>query len=50
MATRTITEGVGIARRRRLEETYVGEWIMTTDHKKIGIMYITTAFFFFLAG
>jgi len=50
MATRTITEGVGIARRRRLEETYVGEWLMTTDHKKIGIMYITTAFFFFLAG
>src|SRR5579859_231754 len=50
MATRTITEGVGIARRRRLEETYVGEWIMTTDHKKIGIMYIVTAFFFFLVG
>src|SRR6266849_3975369 len=50
MATRTITEGVGIARRRSLEETYVGEWLMTTDHKKIGIMYIVTAFFFFLAG
>src|SRR3989442_1922574 len=50
MATRTITEGVTIARRRRLSETYIGEWIMTTDHKKIGIMYIVTAFFFFLAG
>lgn len=50
MATRTITEGVTIARRRRLSETYIGEWIMTTDHKKIGIMYMVTAFFFFLVG
>lgn len=50
MATRTITEGVGIARPRRLGETYVGQWLMTTDHKKIGIMYIVTAFFFFLVG
>src|SRR5712691_2221569 len=50
MATRTITEGVSIARRRRLSETYIGEWIMTTDHKKIGIMYMVTAFFFFLVG
>src|SRR6266705_5146790 len=50
MATRTITEGVTIARRRRLSETYIGDWIMTTDHKKIGIMYIVTAFFFVLVG
>jgi cytochrome c oxidase subunit I len=50
MATRTITEGVTIARRRRLSETYIGEWLMTTDHKKIGIMYMVTAFFFFLVG
>ena len=50
MATRTITEGVSIARRRRLSETYIGDWLMTTDHKKIGIMYIVTAFFFFLVG
>src|SRR5947208_2294086 len=50
MATRTITEGVTIARRRRLSETYIGEWLMTTDHKKIGVMYIVTAFFFFLVG
>src|SRR5438046_4456112 len=50
MATRTITEGVSIARRRRLSETYLGDWIMTTDHKKIGIMYMVTAFFFFLVG
>ena len=50
MATRTITEGVSVARRRRLSETYIGDWIMTTDHKKLGIMYMVTAFFFFLVG
>src|SRR5438132_13574761 len=50
MATRTITEGISVARRRRFSETYFGEWVMTTDHKKLGIMYIVTAFFFFLVG
>src|SRR5260221_3674677 len=50
MATRTITEGVSVVRRKRFSETYVGDWIMTTYHKKIGIMYIVTAFFFFLVG
>jgi cytochrome c oxidase subunit I len=50
MATRTIVESPGVVRRKRLDETYIGEWLMTTDHKKIGIMYIVTAFFFFLAG
>ncbi|MFL5624545.1 MAG: cytochrome c oxidase subunit I [Ktedonobacteraceae bacterium] len=50
MATRTIVEIPGVARRKRLDETYIGEWLMTTDHKKIGVMYIVTAFFFFLSG
>jgi cytochrome c oxidase subunit I len=50
MATRTIVESPAITRRRRLDETYIGEWLMTTDHKKIGLMYITTGFFFFLVG
>ena len=50
MATRTVVEGVVVPRRKRLEETYFGEWLMTTDHKKIGVMYILTGFFFFLAG
>jgi len=50
MATRTIVETPGVARRKRLDETYIGEWLMTTDHKKIGIMYMITGFFFFLAG
>ncbi|TME61877.1 MAG: cytochrome ubiquinol oxidase subunit I [Chloroflexi bacterium] len=26
------------------------EWITTTDHKKIGVLYLYTTFFFFLAG
>src|SRR5919197_3390227 len=40
---------------RQPEEPYsrrraVVEWLTTTDHKKIGILYIVTAFFFFLIG
>ena len=50
MATRTVVEGVTLERRQRFSETYFGEWVMTTDHKKLGIMYIVTAFFFFLVG
>src|SRR5438270_6561145 len=50
MATRTVVAGVTLTRRKPFGETYIGEWIMTTDHKKIGVMYIVTAFFFFLLG
>ena len=50
MATRTIGESVGVVRRKTFGETYVGQWLTTVDHKKIGIMYIVTAFFFFLVG
>src|SRR5579871_12063 len=50
MATRTIGEGISLTRRKSFSETYIGEWIMTIDHKKLGIMYIVTAFFFFLVG
>jgi len=50
MATRTIAEGISLTRRKRFSETYIGDWIMTIDHKKLGIMYIVTAFFFFLVG
>ncbi|MBV9019726.1 MAG: cytochrome c oxidase subunit I [Ktedonobacteraceae bacterium] len=39
-----------VVRQKRLSESYVGEWLMTTDHKLIGIMYIVTGFFFFLVG
>src|SRR5438874_5503988 len=50
MATRTIVEVPVVERRKRLDETYIGEWLMTTDHKKIGVMYIVTGFFFFMVG
>ncbi|HLG63299.1 MAG TPA: cytochrome c oxidase subunit I [Ktedonosporobacter sp.] len=52
MATRTIGEGATttLVRRRGFSESYVGEWLTTTDHKLIGIMYMLTGFFFFLVG
>jgi cytochrome c oxidase subunit I len=52
MATRTVVESDILVQERRksLGETYVGRWLMTTDHKMIGIMYMVTAFFFFLVG
>ncbi len=46
----TIVERPIVVRRKRFGETYIGSWIMTTDHKKIGIMYIMTGFFSFLVG
>src|SRR5487761_2533842 len=36
--------------RRSWTQSAIGSWVTTTDHKKIGIMYIYTAFFFFLVG
>ncbi|GCE04296.1 cytochrome c oxidase subunit I [Dictyobacter aurantiacus] len=55
MATRTIgehtttTTTTGV-RRKRFSETYIGEWITTTDHKQLGLMYLITGFFFFVVG
>jgi cytochrome c oxidase subunit I len=37
-------------RRRSFSESYIGEWFTTTDHKKIGLMYIFIGVFFFLVG
>jgi cytochrome c oxidase subunit 1 len=34
----------------RSRRSFVREWILTVDHKKIGIMYGVTAIFFFLLG
>jgi hypothetical protein len=31
-------------------ETGIWSWITTVDHKRIGILYFWTAFFFFLVG
>jgi len=53
MATRTIGENVTVTtgiRRKNFSETYIGEWLTTTDHKQLGLMYIITGFFFFLVG
>ena len=51
MATRTIGDSATTAvRRRTFSETYVRDWVTTTDHKKIGLMYIISGFFFFLVG
>ncbi len=40
----------GRAARKSWSQTTLGSWITTTDHKKIGILYLYTAFIFFLAG
>jgi cytochrome c oxidase subunit 1 len=45
MATTTLAP-----RARAYERSWVLEWLTTTDHKKIGALYITTAFLFFLLG
>ena len=52
MATRTIGDSATTiaVRRKTFGETYIGEWVTTTDHKKIGLMYIISGFLFFLVG
>jgi cytochrome c oxidase subunit 1 len=35
---------------RPYQRSWIYEWITTVDHKKIGIMYMVSAFFFFLVG
>jgi cytochrome c oxidase subunit I len=50
MATQVIDTTTTVVRRKTFSETYIGEWITTTDHKKLGIMYLVTGFFFFLVG
>ena len=40
----------GRVTRRSWKESLIGSWVTTVDHKKIGILYIYTAIFFFLVG
>src|SRR5215467_11310189 len=40
----------GRAVRRSWTQTGLGSWLTTVDHKKIGLMYIYSAFVFFLVG
>src|SRR5258708_1332645 len=50
MATRVVDGTTTVVRRKSFSETYIGEWIMTTDHKKLGVMYLVTGFVFFVVG
>ena len=51
MATGSVvTRGTAVPHRQRWSDTPLGQWVTTTDHKKIGILYIYTAFVFFLFG
>ena len=47
MATTTLHPGAITYPRSR---SWLYEWLTTTDHKKIGVLYITTAFTFFIVG
>jgi cytochrome c oxidase subunit I len=42
--------GAVTATRRRLLESALLDWLTTSDHKKIGLLYMATALFFFLVG
>src|SRR3990172_5635176 len=44
----TITAPIATSAPRRY--TGLMEWLTTVDHKKIGLLYVWTAFLFFLAG
>ena len=52
MATQSVidTSQTTVIRRKSFGETYIGEWITTTDHKQLGMMYLLTGFFFFMVG
>jgi len=40
----------GRVARKTWKQSTIGTWITTTDHKKIGILYLYTGFIFFLLG
>jgi cytochrome c oxidase subunit 1 len=46
MATTTLAPRAGVYGQR----SWLYEWLTTTDHKKIGAMYVTTSFGFFILG
>jgi cytochrome c oxidase subunit 1 len=48
--TPSILEALRIARERAASYKGVWSWILTVDHKRIGVMYAVTAFTFFLLG
>jgi cytochrome c oxidase subunit I len=50
MTTQAQTTSAPFPQIRRLSQTKLGNWLMTVDHKKIGIMYMVTSFIYFLIG
>src|SRR2546425_4309938 len=44
------TAEIALPQRRPMRLAGVAEWLTTTDHKKIGVLYIYTTFVFFLIG
>src|SRR6185437_12451410 len=44
------TAGAMAAPRRRFLDSGLVDWVTTSDHKKIGILYLLTSLFFFLVG
>jgi cytochrome c oxidase subunit 1 len=44
------TQVESLPRAAERKESQLLEWILTTDHKRIGILYMGSAFFFFLVG
>jgi cytochrome c oxidase subunit 1 len=48
--TVSIAEALRLARKRAASYRGIWSWILTVDHKRIGLMYAITAFIFFLVG
>jgi len=46
----TNTGAVAASTRRRFQDSGLVDWVTTSDHKKIGILYLLTSGFFFLVG
>src|SRR5258706_12009153 len=44
------TQTADMPRAGKLGESGLMSWVMTVDHKKIGILYLVTSFCFFLVG
>jgi cytochrome c oxidase subunit I len=50
MTTQSPTLAGPLPRLRRLSQTRLGGWLMTVDHKRIGILYIMTGFIYFIVA
>jgi len=48
--TPSVAEALRLARHRAANYRGIWSWVLTVDHKRIGMMYAVTAFIFFLMG